>query len=109
DDRMILRKKDGDFRIHGTWSHGEVPEVSSNSAPLRAILFLEKAPENRAILVEDKKERVKRLLACLIRPFVTADWWEKTLTLVEEAADRVPCYVLRCDKSGRAIDVLRNL
>nr|MBU9889024.1 radical SAM protein [Candidatus Omnitrophota bacterium] len=56
DERMILRKKDGDFRIHGTWSHGEVPEVSSNSAPLRAILFLEKAPENRAILVEDKKE-----------------------------------------------------
>ncbi len=109
DDRMILRRNGRGFRIYGTWSHGEVPDVSSNSAPLKALLFLEKAPETRLIPIADPREKVKRILACLIRPFVTADWWEKTLTLVEETADKVPCYILRCDKSGGAVEVLKKL
>ena len=37
DDRMIVRRWKEGFRIHGTWSHGDLPEVSANSAPLKAI------------------------------------------------------------------------
>jgi hypothetical protein len=116
DDRIIIRKPltanrqpKGGFRIYGTWSHGDVPDVSANSAPLQAIMFLEKADENLLIPLQDKKEITKRLLACLIKPFVTVDWWEKTLLLVDKLAQEVPCYALRFDKSGKVIDILKKL
>ncbi|TAN58890.1 hypothetical protein EPN16_08345 [bacterium] len=109
DDRMIVRRNDGGFKIHGTWSHGDVPEVSASSAPLKAIFFLEKAKENRATLIEDKREMSSRLLACLIRPFVTADWWEKTLSLIERIAAEVPGYILEFEKSKKVVDLLERL
>jgi len=116
DDRMIVRRQKSEdrsqktgFKIYGTWSHGDVPDVSANSAPLRAIMFLEKADEDRIIPLEDKKEITKRLLSCLIKPFVTADWWDKTLVLIDKMAERVPCYVLRFDKTGAVADILRKL
>jgi len=108
DDRMIVRRWEDGFRIHGTWSHGDVPEISANSAPLKSILFLEHAGENRLIPLNDKKEVVGKLLACLIKPFVTQNWWNNMLTLVEKIAQEVPCYILKFDKSGRVVDVLAD-
>jgi hypothetical protein len=108
DDRIIVRKRREGFRIYGTWSHGDVPDVSAASAPLKAVLFLEQASENRIIPLTDKWEISKRLLACLIKPLVTAGWWEKTLALVEELAD-VPCYIQRFDKSGQVVRLLERL
>ena len=108
DDRIILRRWEQGFRIHGTWSHGDVTEVSANSAPLNAILFLEHAGENRLIPLSDKKEVIAKLLACLIKPLVTTDWWNNILTLVEKIASEVPCYVLKFDKSGGVVDVLAD-
>ncbi|MDD5174499.1 MAG: radical SAM protein [Candidatus Omnitrophica bacterium] len=109
DDRMIVRRHTGGFKIYGTWSHGDVPDVSADSAPLNAIFFLEKSKENRIIPVENKKEITKRLLACLIKPFVTVDWWEKSLGLLERIAGEVPCYVLRFDKSGDVVKLLEDI
>ena len=109
DDRNIVRRQPEGFWVYGTWSHGEWPVVSASSAPLQAIMFLEQAPENRLIPLDDRREIRKKLLACLIRPFVTADWWEKSLTLVEQMAREVDCYRLRFDRSGAVVDVLRDL
>jgi hypothetical protein len=86
-----------------------VPDISSNSVPLKAILFLEKSKENQLVLLEDKKEITKRILACLIRPFVTADWWDKTLSTVDNVAGHAPCYALKFDKSGKVVDLLEKL
>ena len=108
DDRMIVRKNENGFRIHGTWSHGDVPDVSAASAPLKSIMFLEKATENRLIHVSNRKEINKRLLACLIKPFETVNWWNKTLILVERMAREVPCYVLKFDKSGGVVDLIKG-
>ena len=108
DERMIIRRKPEGFKIYGNWSHGEVPDVSASSAPLVSIMFLEKASENRLIHLEGKKEITRRILACLIRPFVTVDWWEKTLALVDEIAQEIPCYVLRFDKSGKVAILLEK-
>jgi len=71
DDRIIVRKNENGFKIYGTWSHGDVPDISANSAPLEAILFLEKSGENKIIPITDKKEVTKRVLSVLIKPFVT--------------------------------------
>ncbi|MGA9349071.1 MAG: radical SAM protein [Anaerolineae bacterium] len=118
DDRNIVRKwfpplsttgegqGGGEWRVYGTWSHGDVPVVSPASAPLRAILFLQKADENAIIPLTDRKEITRRLLACVIKPFVTAAWWHKTLDLIEQMAREVPCYVMRFDKSGEIVEKL---
>jgi len=108
DDRMIVRRWEDGFKIHGTWSHGDVPEVSARSAPLRAIMFLEQASDNHLMLLDDNREIIRRLLACLIKPLVTADWWEKMLTLVGRITREVPCYILRFDKSGKVVDLLEQ-
>jgi MoaA/NifB/PqqE/SkfB family radical SAM enzyme len=106
DDRNIVRRGDGGWRVFGTWSHGDVPEVSCKDAPLRAICFIEKADENTVTPLTDRKEITRRLLACVIRPFVTADWWEKTLDLVERMSGETPCHVMRLDRSGQIVGKL---
>ena len=109
DDRIIVRRWPDGFRIHGTWSHGELPDISPADAPLRAVLFLEKARANELIPISSKIERVSKLLSHVVKPLVTADWWQKTLTLAERLADEVPAYRLRFDKSGAVVDVLKEL
>jgi len=109
DDRMIVRRYPNGFKIHGTWSHGDVPIVSSDSAPLKAILFLEKDSDNHIESLKDRKEILRRLLDCLIKPLETKDWWNKMLPLVGSIAREVPCYSLHFDKSGKVIDLLASL
>lgn len=109
DDRMIVRRWPEGFKIHGTWSHGELPDVSPAEAPLRALLYLEKADENQLIAIPDKMERIGKVLSYVIRPLVDAGWWEKTLALAEQIADEVPAYRLRFDKSGRVQETLQTL
>ncbi len=109
DDRMIVRRWPEGHRIHGTWSHGDVPDVSPGSAPLRAILFLQQAPENRLIPFDDTKAIMQRLLACLIKPLATADWWQRELSIVERMIQEVPFYIVEFDKSGRILDSLERL
>jgi hypothetical protein len=109
DDRMIVRRWPEGFKIHGTWSHGDVPDVSAGSIPLRAILFLRQDEENHLMPIDHKQEINRRLLACLIKPLVTADWWERMLVLIDTLAQEVPCYSLHFNKDGRVIDLLRYL
>ena len=49
------------------------------------------------------------LLPCVIKPLVTADWWESTLDVVEHIIKDVPCYVVEFDKSGAVVTLLRDL
>ena len=77
------------------------PCVSAASAPLAAICFLQKSRQNRLIPLKSGKEAMGRLLSCLIKPVVTAAWWQKTLALVEAIIREVPCYVMESDKRGR--------
>ncbi|GEM_PF-94944 len=123
DDRNIVRKEgggkgggrdgadggQGSFRVYGSWSHGEVPLVSAASAPLRAILFIKQSPDNRLVPVTDRRESFKRLLACVIRPLETANWWQKTFSVVEALARDVPCYIMEFDKSGRIVGQILEL
>ena len=88
---------------------GDVPEVSPNSAPLHAIFFLEQSKENQIIPLTAKKEIFKRLVACLIKPFETADWWEKELTLIEKTSKEVSCYRMLFDKSGKVVEQIKLL
>ncbi|MBN1998783.1 hypothetical protein JW935_14585 [candidate division KSB1 bacterium] len=111
DDRIIVRKAQDEFRIYGTWHHGEIPVVSPHSAPLKAILLLEKSSHNRILPFTNTTELIGRLSACTIRaikPLGTSDWWAKTLAVLDDLVSNVPCRILEFDKSGEVVDLLRG-
>jgi MoaA/NifB/PqqE/SkfB family radical SAM enzyme len=108
DDRIIVREEPQGFRIYGTWSHGDVAEVSANSAPLSALLFLNKAERNLVTPIKDKGEKFKKLLPYLIKPLETRDWWDRMLDLTHRIAGSVPFYSLEFDKSGGVVEVLTS-
>jgi hypothetical protein len=109
DDRNILKKQNGSWHVSGSWSHGEVPDVSPGSARLKAIFFLEKADENRIIPVTDKQDSLIRIFACVIRSFIDPEWLDKTLSYVDDVVSNVPCYRLLFDKSGKVIPVIEKI
>jgi hypothetical protein len=109
DDRIIVRQRPEGLRMYGTWSHGDVAEVSPNSAPFKALLFLEQSKQNRIIPIKDKQENFKNLLPYLIKPLETRDWWERMLLLVQRIANEVPCYLLQFDRSGGVVELLTSL
>jgi len=109
DDRNIVRVWDDGVRVHGCWSHGEVPVVSAASGPLAAILFLKHADTNRIVPLDGRRDVLGNLLPCVIKPLVTADWWERTLDVIERVVADVPCYVAEFDRSGAIVPLLRGL
>jgi hypothetical protein len=109
DDRNIVRLWPAGFEVHGTWSHGDVPDVSAASAPLRALVFLEQHKENEIIPLADRKQIWRRLLATLIRPLTTADWWHKEMDVLEQIMAQVPCFIMRFDRSGAIVAELERL
>ena len=109
DDRNIVRRWPDGFHVHGTWSHGDVPAVSSAGPPLRAILFLEQAAENEIAPLTDRSAVWQRLLVTLIRPLVTADWMEKSMDVLQAIVDEVPCHTMRFDRSGAIVPELEEL
>lgn len=109
DDRNIIRKTDEDWIVSGTWSHGDVKTVSSQTAPLAGIFFLNQHAENTILRVEDDEQSLQRLLACLIRPLETKDWWEKSLDLLDQIIDQIPCYNLYFNKTGEIKEQLNKI
>jgi len=118
DDRNVIRKwnssaignqkskienRKSEWRVHGTWSRGDVADVSSASAPLRAILFLQQDTHNAILPLTDRREIWRRLLATLIKPMVTAEWWQKELDVLEQIVKEVRCYTMKFDQSGAIV------
>jgi len=108
DDRIIVRKSPEGFRIHGTWSHGELPDISPNSAPLKAIIFLEQADTTELLPMRDKKEMVGQITAHVIKPLITSEWWEKIFDLTEQIIKTVPIYRLKFEKNERVKDTIKE-
>ena len=50
-----------------------------------------------------------QIKAGVIKPLVTADWWERTLFLLEAISSEVPCYVMRFDRAGGIFPLLLDL
>jgi len=110
DDRNIVRFwPELGWRVHGTWNHGELPRVSSNSASLEGLFFLEHASENRLIRIHDRGQIIRRLIPCLVRPFVNAHWWQEILPMVQAIANEVPAYIMHFDLSGAIVPLVRDL
>lgn len=108
DDRVIVRKWPDGFHIHGTWSHGEIPEISNAEAPLKAIFFLHKAKWCSTEPVQDKRQIMKEFLFRTSRPLVTREWLEQTIPTLASLASQVPIYQLSFTKDERLLPVIEK-
>ena len=108
DDRLIVKKEDGRFYLYGTPWHGELSLVAPDRVPLKAILFLNQAEENRVEKTEGI-EAFKRLYGCTIKALVTEGWAKKALDICQALSREVPCYHLYFDKSEGVISTVANI
>ena len=92
----------------GVWSLLSSPLYVSSKL---AAIWKSLAPENfhEIVPLADRKGIWRRLLATLIRPMVTAEWWQKELDVLEEIAKEVRCYSMYFDKTGAIVDEMVGL
>lgn len=109
DDRNIVRKSDKGWRVYGTWSHGDVSDVSAADAPLYAVCFIEQSCANDIQRIHGGKEAWKRMLATLIRPAVTAEWWNKNIDTLEIFVNESKFYTMSFDRSGAIVHKLKSM
>ena len=64
---------------------------------------------NEIVLLTDRREIWRRLLATLIKPMVTAEWWQKEMDVLEQIVKEVRCYAMRFDQSGAIVSELVKL
>ncbi len=107
DDRMIVRKENGSFYLYGTPWHGELSLVAPDRVPLKAILFLNQAKENRIERTEGL-EAFKSLYGCTIKALITERWTKKALDVCQALSREVPCYHLCFDKTEGVISTIEK-
>lgn len=108
DDRNIVRKESDGYNLYGTWSHGDIEDISPNSCYLRTIFFLEKSSVNAIEPITDQKILIAKLLAHLIRPITTASWWNKSIDLLTDLSQSVPSYILKFNRDREIINLIRQ-
>ena len=59
--------------------------------------------------VKERKESIKKIVACLIKPLQTTDWWETMFSFVEELVNNIPCSNLYFDRTGEVVDLLKKM
>lgn len=109
DDRNIVRLQPDGWQLYGTWSHGTTADVSPADGPLRAICFLNQAPQNALVRMTDRREIRKHLLATLIRGVVTEEWWNKAIDVIVRLAAEAECYRMDFDRSGAIVPLLDTM
>jgi hypothetical protein len=105
DDRIIMRKSGGDFRMYGTPWHGEAQFVSPRGVNLKKMFFLRHAEQNE-IHSLNGVESVQQLLKCSFPPFWDSRGMEFIMDLFTELAATVPCYQLGFKPDRSAIDFI---
>ena len=70
---------------------------------------MQQSQYNKIVPLTDRKEIWRRLLATLIRPAVTAEWWQKELDVLEQIVQEARFYSMYFDQSGAIVDSLARL
>ena len=107
DDRIILRKQDGEFWMYGTPWHGDAGIASPGRAKVHAMFVLEKAPRNEIVAMKPS-QGVAELFARCFAPQYLALGLQFTLEFLEEFERRVPCSTFRFLPNFSAVEAIRR-
>ncbi|MFH0812090.1 MAG: hypothetical protein V2A69_04525 [Pseudomonadota bacterium] len=108
DDRIIIRKMDGQFWMYGTPWHGDAKACSPERAPLEKIFFLKHAEKNE-IKKMTPMEATSRLMVCSFPTFWDKIGMEFTLGFIDELTREVPCYELGFVPDESVLDLVKSI
>lgn len=103
DDKVIIRKKDGQFYLYGTPWHGEGGMALPDSAPLRKVFVLKQALENYIHPIPPA-ELTAKLLVRTFSPLWDEEKVTFFLSFLEELGKKVPCMELGFLPNRSAVD-----
>ncbi|HEX8141788.1 MAG TPA: hypothetical protein VF553_04275 [Pyrinomonadaceae bacterium] len=107
DDRVVVRKVDGQFYMYGTPWHGEARYSSPLRTPLRRLFFLRQGVRNE--LEELKRaEAAARLFACSFPTYHDTDALCYTLELFDQLTKEIACRELSFTPDEGAVDFIRR-
>jgi hypothetical protein len=108
DDRTVVRKKDGKFRMYGTPWHGEAKFGSPQSAGLDKIFFIRHGDANSVRKIKGA-EAVQYLLTCSFPPYWDSTGMKFTLEFFSQMAADVPCYELFFKPDMNVIELIKKV
>jgi hypothetical protein len=108
DDRIIIRKQNGQFWIYGTPWHGEAKACSPEQAPLEKIFFLKHAEKNE-IKKMSPIDATSRMVVCSFPTFWDKKGMEFTLGFIDELTREVPCYELSFVPDESVLDFIEEV
>lgn len=107
DDRVIVRRRKGQFWIYGTPWHGDARVCSPEKVPLERVFFLKHAKKN---VIEElsPKDVVASLIVRSFSPFWDKKGMAFTLDFCTELAQSVPCYELGFVPNESAVEFIES-
>ena len=108
DDKVIVRKETGGFRLYGTPWHGDGGMALPDSAPLSKVFILKQAAQNGSTMLHPAQAS-GGLLARLFVPLWDAEKIAITLKILDELCQAIPCLELGFLPDTSVVDFVRNL
>ena len=104
DDKPLVREKDGRFIIYGTPWNGKHGIGANISAPIKSVVFLSQAPENKASAISP----IEALTLILQQTVLPSDKavLSKLLDMLGRMVESVPMYRLGCTISDEAVTTI---
>jgi hypothetical protein len=107
DERVVLRKQDGQIWMHGTPWHGDARIAQPGKAVLNRVYFLRHGSANESVPVSPTAAAA-RLFACCFPPFHSADGVGFTLDFLAELAQSIPTHELRFLPDPHVVELLEQ-
>ncbi|MFH0798811.1 MAG: hypothetical protein V2A66_01375 [Pseudomonadota bacterium] len=110
DDRVIVRREGGGYRMHNSpWrgSYNDYPMLRM-SAPIDKVFFIHPARKN-TVRRPAPGESFNMLFPAIFPPFWDKCGLEKTVSFCHELVERLPCYRLGFVKDKRVIEFVRRV
>jgi hypothetical protein len=105
DDRVVVRRQSGDFRLYGTPWHGEASFAAPGGVPLERIYFIRHGNRNQTAEMPPA-DVVRELLKCSFAPFWDAGGMGIVLGLFDALAGALPCEELAFKPDRAVIDFI---
>ena len=106
DDCPAIRLKNGKFMAYGTPWSGKTDINENMSAPLKAMVFLERSDENTITEITPAEAFVRMIKELPLSPFKNQS--DLMMDMLNKMFSDVPKYLLKCDMSKKAVDVVKN-
>jgi hypothetical protein len=107
DDRIVLRRQDGQIRMYGTPWHGDAGISSPHSAPVTNIFFLEQYRHNEILSLAPGFAAAEFFARSFV-PRHCAQGLEFALSFIESVTREIPCNLFRFVPQQSAVEAIRH-